>query len=97
MKKRYKIKPTVKYLRKEIKLSKKNPALKSRIDNTLRVLQISPFSSKLKTHKVGNLDRYILWSSRVTGDIRIIWVKDNDNITIVLIDIGGHDRIYERN
>jgi len=34
-------------------------------------------------------------SSRITGDIRLIWEYNQENeIEIILLTIGGHDRVY---
>jgi mRNA-degrading endonuclease YafQ of YafQ-DinJ toxin-antitoxin module len=49
----------------------------------------------LKTHKIRTKNEHYFYSSRVTGDIRIIWQFDEYNqINIIMVDFGGHDEVY---
>ena len=92
----YTISYTKSFERKYGKLIRNNKKLSSRIDLVIDQLKMNPYSQPLKTHKVG-YDKLFgeLWSSRVTGDIRIIWVKHHDyNYHLVLINIGGHNDVY---
>jgi len=75
----------------EILLIKKDRTLEKRINKTLTFLQEDPLYPSLKSHKVNTPDYGVCWSSRVTGDIRIIWDYDeNKQLIILLLDIGGH-------
>jgi mRNA-degrading endonuclease YafQ of YafQ-DinJ toxin-antitoxin module len=57
----------------------------------LFLLQNDPFYPGLKTHKVSSRLFGNTYSSRVTGDIRIIWKFDeNKTLTLLLLDLGGH-------
>lgn len=89
---------TIKYFdRKFTKLTKKNSNLKSRILTIIKILQLDPYNPKLKTHKVTTKHFGVVYSSSVTGDIRLIWKEENNSIIIVLLDLGGHsgnNRVY---
>jgi mRNA-degrading endonuclease YafQ of YafQ-DinJ toxin-antitoxin module len=76
-------------------LIKNNKKLKLNIDQTLVDLGTDPHDPTLGSHKV-NLSLYgEVWSSRVTGDIRIIWdYNEAQEIEIILINIGCHDKVY---
>ena len=63
-------------MRKEKKLTKNNPKIKKAVTKTIDLLEIDPFYPSLKSHKVNTRDGK-KFSSRVTGDIRIIWDFEN--------------------
>jgi mRNA-degrading endonuclease YafQ of YafQ-DinJ toxin-antitoxin module len=58
----------------------------------------NPFIPELHTHKVISKEFGSAFSSRVNGDIRIIWNYDKFGVmTILLLDLGGHSgfgRVY---
>jgi mRNA-degrading endonuclease YafQ of YafQ-DinJ toxin-antitoxin module len=68
------------------KLVKNNSVLKKRVDVALVKLCEDPENI---SHIVGKY-----WSSRVTGDIRIIWEYKKGELVLLLLKIGGHDRVY---
>lgn len=73
------------------KLIKKDRKLGDKIIQTLKILQNNPFDSKLLSHKVNARIYKTNWSSRVTGDIRIIWnFGPDDKLIILLLNIGSH-------
>lgn len=56
------------------------------------MLHENPFDPRLKTHKVVSKHYGKRYSSRIDGDLRIIWDFDeNDNLVLLLLDIGGHE------
>ena len=62
-------------------------------DLNLVIIKLSqdPFYKGLRTHKVNTKKLGLKYSSRVDGDLRIIWSFDsNKNLIIHLLDIGGH-------
>lgn len=72
-------------------LSKENKNLEKKIRKALHLLEQNPTYPSLKTHKVASKNYGQKWSSRVTGDLRIIWDYDSqDRLIILLLDIGGH-------
>ena len=90
MSNKYHLEFTKKSARKYKKLTIKNIHLQEKIQETLKVLVDNPFHSKLKTHKVQITNYGIVYSSRITQDIRIIWELEKEKVTIILLDIGGH-------
>ncbi len=61
--------------------------MQDKVSKTLTSISKDPMNPSLRSHKVGNY-----WSSRVTGDIRIIWEYGNDDKVnvIEILDVGGH-------
>lgn len=53
----------------------------------------NPFHPRLKTHKViARHDNKQAFSSRVTGDTRIIWRGHHDHFDVLdILDLGGHE------
>jgi mRNA interferase YafQ len=83
--------PSYRYSKKIFKLVSKNHLLQEKIENTLYKLAENPFDISLKTHKVESKICGFAFSSRVTGDLCIIWNFEDGNINIIdLLDIGGH-------
>ena len=79
------------------KITKKNPQLIDQIVKALKLLGEDPFTSSLKSHKLGgNLAG--LWSCSVAYDCRIVFRFSDDEkfleIVILLVDIGSHDEVY---
>ena len=76
------------------KLSGKKPLdikLKKALEKCLITLADNPKSPGLNSHIVDSLDKKDVWSSWVTGDIRIIWeYNENKTLSIFLIRVGGH-------
>lgn len=78
-------KPFGKSLRK---LVPKNEELAQRIQTVITKLAFDPFDTALRTHKVLSKNHNEAWSSRINGDLRIIWDFDEGNkINIYLLDI----------
>lgn len=64
---------------------------KKRLKTFFQKLALNPAHPSLKSHKVNTPDYGIRWSSWVTPDLRIIWdYYEEEQLTIVLLDIGGH-------
>ena len=73
------------------KLVSDNESLKKRVMVALQKLSLHPAHPSLNSHKVNTPDHGIRWSSRVTGDMRIIWDYDKEErLVILLLDIGSH-------
>jgi mRNA interferase YafQ len=87
----YSFNPTQTFVKKTKKLINKNKKLEIRLEKVLDKLQVDPFDTSLKSHKVTTKHGETAYSSRVTGDIRIIWDFNGTDVYILdLIDIGGH-------
>lgn len=82
------------------KLVKGNQIAKKQIQKTLEEIMDDPFYPSLKTHKVDTKRYSEVYSSWVTGNIRIIWSFDeNQNLQILVLEIGTHSgstQVYTR-
>lgn len=80
------------------KLISKFRITEEKLGKTFSLLESNPFHPFLKTHQVESRHFGKTWSSKIDGDLRIIWNFDeNDQIKILLLDIGGHsgkDKVY---
>ncbi len=83
------------YFKRDLKKFKKNRIIKDKITSTLKKLSKEPFDSSLYTHQVNISSLGKVWSSRVTGDLRLIWKFNTLNEAIIIaIRIQGHDTVY---
>lgn len=87
----YKIGFNQKFLRKVKVIFKKDKALYTKYLKAVEKMGKDPFSRGLRTHAIGIIDHGRILSSRVTGDIRIIWCIEQKEKKIILLDIGGHE------
>ncbi len=88
----YILNPTDEFLKKSKKLTKNNQVLKNRLKKAFKLLEQDPFYPSLKSHKITIKQGKSAFSSRVTGDIRILWNYQNGVAKIIdIIDIGGHE------
>lgn len=76
------------------KFKKKDNALAQRVVETLKRMGKDPFHPVLRTYKVQSRNFEQAWSSRVTGDVRIIWDFIDAEATIMALDVGGHSTVY---
>jgi len=88
--KNYRLEFTQKAAKKYKKLTVNNKVLQGKLQEALISLIANPFETKLGTHKVQITDYGQVYSSRITGDIRIIWEFSDNKITILVLDVGGH-------
>ncbi len=81
------------------KLTKKNHLLKKKFAKALKLLADNPKHTSLKSHKVDTLDNKDVWSSWVTGDVRVIWIyHENHKMVIILLETGTHsggNKVYK--
>ncbi len=80
---------TAKYKKEFKRLTKKNRELAFRIVSVLKKLRKDPSNPGLRTHIVYSSYGARTYTSRVSGDIRILWRFEDGNI-ILLLTIGGH-------
>lgn len=94
--KSYSVLVTKPFQKKYQKLLKKNSLLEKSLRKIFDLLESDPFYPSLKTHKVNHSIYGELYSSWVTGDIRIIWnfAKNKEKVFILALDIGGHSTVY---
>ncbi|MDF2379350.1 MAG: type II toxin-antitoxin system mRNA interferase toxin, RelE/StbE family [Candidatus Gracilibacteria bacterium] len=78
---------------------KKDGALEKKIDKCLMFLAQDPSYPSLQSHKVESQLYGEKWASRVSGDLRIIWDYDQENIPVLnILDLGSHSgkkKIYK--
>jgi addiction module RelE/StbE family toxin len=79
------------------RLIRRQPNLKLRVEDRLRLLANDPFSLPLQTHRLkGKLSG--AWACSVEYDCRIVFSflknSETEEEDILLIDIGSHDEVY---
>jgi addiction module RelE/StbE family toxin len=88
---------TPKSLRAFKRLVKRNPDLRSAIEQTLNQLSEDPFHPSLQTHKLTG-DLAGIWSASIDYRLRILFEFVNDVETqeqsILLLNLGSHDDVY---
>lgn len=73
------------------KLTRKDPSLKNKIKEKLKLFQKNPTHPSLRIHKlVGKKEQS--WSISIESDLRIIFIFVKDGV--LLIDIGRHEEVY---
>ncbi len=72
------------------KLIKSHRLSLDKFNRILLVLAADPFAKNLFTHKVNTRILGIRYSSRIDGDLRLIWELQEKKLIILLLDIGGH-------
>lgn len=92
---------TIEFERVVKKLVKRDPLLRKKFAKSVKLLKKDPYTPSLRTHKVFIAELGKVWSSRVTGDLRIIWILKQDNNgekeIIMILTVGGHsgrDKVY---
>jgi mRNA-degrading endonuclease YafQ of YafQ-DinJ toxin-antitoxin module len=86
---RFNLLPT--YQKSYKKFVQNNSILRKRLEKALHILQNNPLHPSLRSHKVDAKEKNDVWSSWVTGDVRIIWEYAGDKIHVIyLIDVGSH-------
>ena len=83
-----------KFIKKFRKLVKNNLVLEFKIQEIVNRMRINPFQSGLYTHKANIKGYGELYSTRVTGNIRIAWDFIDGTATILAVTVGGHE-IYK--
>lgn len=87
----HKLNQTTRFSKLYKKLTKNNKSLKRRIRAVTKNITDDPFSPNLKTHKVNTSKFGLVYSSRVTGDVRIIWKFIDNRAVILFVSVGGHE------
>lgn len=95
------IKTTKYFDKKAKKLLSKNILLNQKTKEVVKKLSVNPLNPSLKSHKINSKLSQDVFSSSVTGDIRIIWRYLDENIKsktietleiqiLELLDIEGY-------
>jgi mRNA-degrading endonuclease YafQ of YafQ-DinJ toxin-antitoxin module len=86
----FSIRPLPVFRKKYSKISKKDRLVLRRINRAIKLLSVDPFYPGLKSHKTQTKEFGVRFSSRVTGDLRLIWDYDDKLKIIDLYSIDGH-------
>jgi mRNA-degrading endonuclease YafQ of YafQ-DinJ toxin-antitoxin module len=87
----FKIKQSKSFFREASKLIRQRRLSLEILNQSLFQLSKDPFANNLRTHKVSTRNFGQKYSSRINGDLRIIWCfEEDESIVILLLDIGGH-------
>jgi len=89
----YKIIQTDYYFKKLKKFIKKHPELLDRYIKTIELLEIDPFHSSLRLHKLNGKLR-VYHSVSINMQYRVVIDFIIKNKEIIPIDIGTHDEVY---
>jgi len=81
----YSINPSEDFAKTYKKLTRGNLVLQKQFNKTLKQLRTDPFYSSLKTHKVDSKKYSNVYSSWVSGDVRIIWAFDEKQELVILV------------
>jgi addiction module RelE/StbE family toxin len=81
------------YSKKERAFLKKHSNLFEKYKETLRKLELDPFSPALKTHKLkGDLKDF--YACSINYEYRIVFIILIQDDEITLFDVGTHDEVY---
>ena len=87
----YTLRSSVTFIRNFKKLTRRNRNLRNNYRKTLNQLKVDPYYPSLKTYIINDPIRGQVNSSRITGDLRVIWNFDKDKKKIILLlATGGH-------
>jgi mRNA-degrading endonuclease YafQ of YafQ-DinJ toxin-antitoxin module len=82
------------YIRRAQKFIKKHPEILPQYTKALRLLEANPTHPSLRLHKpAGKLERLYSVSIIMTYRISLEFLIEED--TIIPIDVGSHDEVYE--
>ena len=99
-KNKYNLEFTPEFLDDYKKLIKKNTLLAKKFSKSLKLLADNPQHNSLKSHKVNTINNEDVWSSWITGDVRVIWLyHENRQLVIVLLEAGTHSgskKLYKK-
>jgi mRNA-degrading endonuclease YafQ of YafQ-DinJ toxin-antitoxin module len=89
----WKLSRTETFVRTARRRLKRDPQLQNAFAECLELLESDPNHPRLKLHRLrGQLDG--LWAVRVTYRVRIVLALDEEERSIVLLDLGSHDEVY---
>ena len=87
----FKLKFLVGFAKSYKKIIKGNSILEKQFLKTLKLLKIDPQYPSLQSHKVDVVGQSDVWVSRMSGDVRIAWLYDEEEqLVINCIKLGTH-------
>jgi len=89
----YKIIYTESYVKRAAKFAKQHPELLKQYEKTLKLLEINPFHTSLRLHKLkGKLEA--LHSVSINMNYRIVIILIIRESSIVPVDVSSHGDVY---
>ena len=90
----YRIIYTKSYIRRATRFIKKHPELIGQYEKTLKLLELDPFHPSLRLHKLkGRLSELHAVSINIGYRITIEFLLNEK--TIIPVNVGSHDEVYE--
>lgn len=81
------------------KVIKGDEILEKRFIKCIKLLAQNPKHPSLNSHKVDTIDKSDVWSSWVTGDVRLIWIYNQTQKSIIIcLKVGTHsgaNKVYK--
>ena len=85
---------TESYIKRVIKFLKKHPDLEKQYEKTLKLLEINHNHPSLRLHQLkGKLTDLYSVSINLSYRITLEFIIENDSI--ILIDVGNHEEVYD--
>ena len=81
------------FIRTARRFLRRRPHLRETLSQVFAQIEEDPFDSRLRTHPLKGRMRG-LHAMRVTYKVRLIAQIDQEEHTVVLLDIGEHDEVY---
>lgn len=75
------------------KIKKQTKKIQIEFKKRIKIFMIDINNSVLNTHKLSGGNLKGLWSFNLSGDVRVVFDKNQKNI-IILVDIGSHSDLY---
>lgn len=89
-----KILTTISYEKKLLEFRKKHPEMRNKYIKTISLLTTNPYHPSLRLHKLkGDLSEFYSISLNLKYRILLDFIIIDE--TIILIDIGNHDEVYQ--
>lgn len=78
-------------------VKKKDSRIFAKVKKTVEILSDKPDYPSLNTHLVNTSKYGKCFSSRVTGNLRILWIYKKNRLVILVLTLGDHsgkNRVY---
>lgn len=85
----FKLEFTSKAIRSIRKYIKSESKLEQKFINTFEQLATDPFAHNLSTHKISSKKYGTAYSSRISGDLRVLWQIKQTRI-LLIVTVGSH-------
>ena len=84
---------TKSYLKRATKFAKRHPDLLGQYEKTLKLLELNPFHTSLRLHRLsGSLSDLHSISINISYRITLEFLVEDGKI--ILVNVGSHDEVY---